>query len=71
MISGRTLATPYFFGERGAGLTEYATKIETLLQSDSASQGQAYELLMALVQQSKRLVSNSVFNLFEPINFFQ
>jgi|GEM_PF-5154567 len=51
--------------------TEYATKIETLLQSDSASQGQAYELLMALVQQIQEAGQQSCFiNLFEPINFY-
>ena len=50
--------------------TEYATKIETLLQSDSASQGQAYELLMALVQQVQEAGQQQCFlNLFEPINF--
>lgn len=50
--------------------TEYATKIEALLQSDSASQGQAYELLMALVQQVQEAGQQQCFlNLFEPINF--
>ena len=61
----------HFIGERMAtNWTEYATKIETLLQSDSASQGQAYELLMALVQQVQEAGQQQCFlNLFEPINF--